>query len=243
MKIECEWLDIYMWVDEESDVMACLLIVEDDVDLGEGIGFAFSADGYVTRLASCIREGRRMLDDGGVDCVILDCNLPDGNGFEFCREIRAGSDVPILMLTARDTELDEVKALELGVDDFMTKPFSVAVLKARVKRLVLRRNGGTVIQSNGIRVDVKECRVFREGEEVVLSKVEYKLLLFFLENRNQVLSKEQILENVWDSAGRFVDENTVSVNIRRLRAKVEENPDSPCCIKTVHGLGYIWKEQ
>ena len=222
--------------------MACLLIVEDDVDLGEGIGCAFSADGYVTDLAVSIRDGRRILARGGYDCVILDCNLPDGSGFDFCREIRAESDVPVLMLTARDTELDEVMALELGVDDFMTKPFSVAVLKARVKRLVMRRDGGQAVQSNGIRVDLRECRVFRDGGEVLLSKVEYKLLLFFLENRNQVLSKEQILEYVWDSSGRFVDENTVSVNIRRLRAKIEENPDSPSCIKTVHGLGYIWKE-
>lgn len=222
--------------------MQKILIIEDEMDLQEGLAFSLRTEGYDTYTAGSIQEAGQMMTESCFDGLILDCNLPDGNGFQFCREIRRNSQVCILMLTARDTELDEVKALELGVDDFMTKPFSIAVLKARLKRLLQRNDEGQCLISNGIRLDQKECRVYKEGEEISLSKVEYKLLLYFMENQNQVLSKEQILGHIWDSEGRFVDENTVSVNIRRLRQKVEKNAAEPVYIKTVHGLGYIWKE-
>lgn len=219
-----------------------ILMIEDDLDLQEGLSFSFRADGYIMDTAGSIREGKQKLESSSYDCILLDCNLPDGNGFELCRYIRESSDISILMLTARDTELDEVKALELGVDDFMSKPFSVAVLKARLKRLISKKNEIQSMESNGIRLARKECRVYKGETEISLSKMEYKLLTYFMENRNQVLSKEQILEYVWDQDGKFVDENTVSVNIRRLRQKIEENPTEPLVLKTVHGLGYIWKE-
>lgn len=222
--------------------MKKILIIEDDIDLQEGLSFALETDGYVTETAGTLKEAAQKINAVELDGMILDCNLPDGNGFDFCRRIRENSSIPILMLTARDTELDEVKALELGVDDFMSKPFSVAVLKARLKRLLSRNEKTSSLYSNGIRLDKKECRVYKAEEEIFLSKIEYRLLLYFMENPDQVLSKEQILERIWDSEGQFVDENTVSVNIRRLRQKVEENPASPSYIKTVYGLGYIWKE-
>lgn len=222
--------------------MKKILIIEDDMDLQEGLAFSLRTDGYDTYTAGSIQEADQVMSGNCFDGMILDCNLPDGSGFQFCREIRKTSNICILMLTARDTELDEVKALELGADDYMTKPFSIAVLKARLKRLLGRNDEGQCLLSHGIRLDPKECRVYKGEEEISLTKVEYKLLLFFMENQNQVLSKEQILERIWDSEGRFVDENIVSVNVRRLRQKVEENPAEPACIKTVHGLGYVWKK-
>lgn len=226
----------------ENRKMKKILIIEDDMDLQEGLSFSLRAEGYAPEAAGTIREAKLRMAVTTFDGMILDCNLPDGNGFAFCQEIRKQSLIPILMLTARDTELDEVKALELGVDDFMSKPFSVAVLKARLKKLLSRGEEETFLNSNGICLDKRECRVFQDGKEVSLSKIEYKLLLYFMENKNQVLSKEQILERIWDSEGRFVDDNTVSVNIRRLRQKIEENPAEPVYIKTVYGLGYLWKE-
>lgn len=219
-----------------------ILIVEDDLDLREGLVFALRAEGYDLDTAGTVQEAGAMLSKERFDGLILDCNLPDGNGFDFCGAVRKEHEVPILMLTARDTELDEVKALELGADDFMSKPFSVAVLKARLKKILSPHGEDFRISSNGLKLDRRECRVFRANEELSLSKVEYKLLLYLMENKNQVLSKEQILERIWDSEGRFVDDNIVSVNIRRLRRKVEENPAEPHFIKTVHGLGYAWKE-
>lgn len=222
--------------------MKKILIIEDDSDLQEGLSFSLRAEGYDIDTAGRILSAKQKISSNHYDCLLLDCNLPDGNGFELCREIRENSEIPILMLTARDTELDEVKALELGVDDFMSKPFSVAVLKARLKKLVSRNNDIQCLYSNGICLDRKECRVYRGDDEIFLSRVEYRLLLYFMENRNQVLSKEQILEHIWDSVGQFVDDNIVSVNIRRLRQKVEREPARPLYIKTVHGLGYIWNE-
>lgn len=223
--------------------MKRILIIEDDVDLQEGLVFTLAAEGYDIASAGCIREAEKCLFGESFDCLLLDCNLPDGNGFELLSKIRRSSRIPILMLTARDTELDEVRALELGVDDYMSKPFSAAVLKARLKKL-MNRNGElkAVICSGGIRLDKSACRVYQDGNELDLSKVEYKLLLYFMEHKNQVLSKEQILARIWDSEGKFVDANIVSVNIRRLRRKIEADPAEPRLIRTVHGLGYMWKE-
>lgn len=219
-----------------------LLIIEDDRDLQEGLAFSLEADGYETICAGNKEEGMKRLQTENCHLVLLDCNLPDGNGFDFCAEIREHSRIPILMLTARDTELDEVKALELGASDYMRKPFSLAVLKARIKKLLQHKENPQMITSNEISIDKDKCSVFRDTEEIPCSKVEYKLLLYFMEHKNQVLSKEQILARVWDSDGKFVDENTVSVNIRRLRTKIEENPAEPKLLQTVYGMGYIWKE-
>ena len=219
-----------------------LLIIEDDEDLLEGLQFTFETEGYQVIPARNVQECRRRLKEETYDAMILDCNLPDGSGFEVCREVKQSYMIPILMLTARDTEMDEIKALELGADDFMSKPFSLAVLKIRLKKLIGKVDKETIICSNGIRVDTSSGQVSKDGKNIDLSKLEYQLLLLFLLNRNQIISKEQILSNIWDSQGNFVDDNTVAVNIRRLRAKVEEDAKNPKRIKTVHGMGYVWKE-
>ncbi len=220
--------------------MASLLIVEDDGDLREGLAFAFQSEGYQVLEADTVRRARHFLQNDSIQGVLLDCNLPDGNGFDFCEEIRQSSGVPVMMLTARDSELDEVKALELGVSDFMSKPFSVAVLKARIRKM-LQTPEQAVLQSGNIVIQLSSCKVRKNQEELELSAMEYKLLLYFMQNQGQVLSKEQILARIWEQDGRFVDDNIVSVNISRLRAKIEDNPRKPERIKTVHGMGYLWK--
>ena len=222
--------------------MRKILIIEDDEDLREGLTFSLQMDGYEIRCAGTKREGLERIRGESFDLVLLDCNLPDGSGFDLCTQIGAGETIPVFMLTARNTEMDEVKALELGVADFMSKPFSLAVLKARIRKILNSSAPDMRLVSGGITVDRDGCRVYRRDEEIMLSRVEYQLLLYLMENRNRVLSKEQILEHVWDSQGKFVDENTLSVNIRRLRAKIEEDPGHPARIRTVHGIGYVWKE-
>ncbi len=223
--------------------MKKLLIVEDDLDLQEGLAFSMKNEGYQILCAQGKAEGLQMMERERCDCVLLDCNLPDGSGFDFCMEAKKRHETPILMLTARDTEIDEVKALELGMDDFMTKPFSLAVLKLRIRKLMQRGSEESqLISSGGIAVDKNSCKVFKGETEIPCSKIEYQLLLYFLENRNRVLSKEQVLASVWDSQGKYVDENTVSVNIKRLRGKIEDDPKTPRRIKTVYGMGYIWRE-
>lgn len=219
-----------------------ILIVEDDMDLREGLSFSFSSDGYDVMEAGSKREGLREIEKGGYDLILLDCNLPDGTGFELCKEVRSYSNIPIIMLTARDTELDEIKALELGVNDYLSKPFSLGVLKARMKRILQEKGEIVKIVTGSLRIDRSACRVYKRGEEIFLSKLEYRLLLYLIENKNHILSKEQILGKIWDSDGKYVDNNTVSVNISRLRTKIEDDVSNPKWIKTVHGIGYIWKE-
>ncbi|MBD5134738.1 MAG: response regulator transcription factor [Lachnospiraceae bacterium] len=218
-----------------------LLIVEDDADLKEGLEFSFRADGYITTAVSLASDAILQVEQNNFDGIILDCNLPDGNGFDFVSAIHARFDIPVLMLTARDSEVDEVKALELGIDDYMTKPFSLAVLKARIKRILKNKNS-VIINSNGYSLDMGRCRVFKGDEEIDLSSIEFKLISLLMENKDHVLSKERILEHIWDSKGEYVDDNIVSVNIRRLRMKLEEDASNPKYIKTVHGIGYVWKE-
>ena len=219
-----------------------LLIIEDDTDLREGLSFSFSGDGYDITEVGTKREGLREIEKGEYDIVLLDCNLPDGTGFELCKEVRSYSNVPIIMLTARDTELDEIKALELGVNDYLSKPFSLGVLKARMKRILQEKVETAKIVTGSLSINQSSCKVWKRGEEIPLSKLEYRLLLYLIENKNHILSKDQILEKIWDSNGKYVDNNTLSVNISRLRTKIEDDASNPVHIKTVHGIGYIWKE-
>ncbi|XCP84100.1 response regulator transcription factor [Roseburia hominis] len=228
-----------------------MLIIEDDADLREGLHFSFAGDGYEVFDTGTKREGLLEIQKGIYDIVLLDCNLPDGNGFELCRKVRGFSTVPIIMLTARDTEMDEIKALDLGANDYLSKPFSLGVLKARVKRTLHfqsclesgdRAKMARLISGN-VSIYQDTCKVYKNTDEILLSKLEYRMLLYLIENKNHVLSKEQILEHIWDSDGKYVDSNTVAVNISRLRAKIEHDASDPRYIKTVHGIGYIWKEE
>ena len=224
-----------------------IFLIEDDEALAEGISFMLEKEGYETERFSACSDSRRALEQTQPDLILLDWNLPDGDGLMLCREISEKWKIPILMITARDMEIDQVMCLESGADDYIAKPFSLAVLKARIAAL-LRRQGGQSekagqLISGQIRVDNKEMRAWKEDEELDLSLTEYRLLKYFLENKNQVLLKEQILSHVWDNGGKFVEENTLMVNIRRLRTKVEKDASHPEYIKTVHGMGYLWEER
>ena len=224
-----------------------IFLIEDDEALAEGISFMLEKEGYETERFSACSDSRRALEQIQPDLILLDWNLPDGDGLMLCREISEKWKIPILMITARDMEIDQVMCLESGADDYIAKPFSLAVLKARIAAL-LRRQGGQSekagqLISGQIRVDNKEMRAWTEDEELDLSLTEYRILKYFLENKNQVLLKEQILSHVWDNGGKFVEENTLMVNIRRLRTKVEKDASHPEYIKTVHGMGYLWEER
>ena len=224
-------------------MMSRILIIEDDMDLREGLAYFLEKDGYEVLTAGTKRAGMEIIRKALCDLILLDCNLPDGSGYDLCTEAKECGDAPILMLTARDTEMDEVKALEMGVADYMSKPFSIAVLKARIKKILQGRKPENRLVSGGITLEKDACKVYKNGEEIRCSKVEYQLLMYFMENRGRVLSKEQILAHVWDSQGKFVDENTLSVNIRRLRGKIEDDPKHPALIRTVHGIGYVWRKE
>ena len=199
------------------------------------------------RLQLRTEDGFGLFEKENPDGVILDLNLPDGDGIGVCRKIRKNSEVPVLMLTARDMEVDEIMGLKSGADDYMTKPFSVAILKARLENL-LQRNGSrkvksdreageAVLISGSIRLYPGGLKAYREDEALDLSLTEFRLLQYFMENKNRVLLKEQILERIWDDRGNFVEENTLPVNISRLRKKIKENH-----IRTIHGMGYLWED-
>ena len=224
-----------------------IFLIEDDEALAEGISFMLEKEGYETERFSACSDSRRALEQTQPDLILLDWNLPDGDGLMLCREISEKWKIPILMITARDMEIDQVMCLESGADDYIAKPFSLAVLKARIVAL-LRRQGGQSekagqLISGQIRVDNKEMRAWKEDEELDLSLTENHMQKYLLENKNQVLLKEQILSHVWDNGGKFVEENTLMVNIRRLRTKVEKDASHPEYIKTVHGMGYLWEER
>lgn len=223
--------------------MSKILIIEDDSDLREGLAFALELEGYETAQARTLRDARALLEETPWDLLLLDCNLPDGSGFDLVAELHGVCATPVFMLTARNTEMDEVRSLELGVADYMSKPFSLAVLKARIRRILQAQTPSATVTSGGITIDRKAAQVFRGEEKIDLSKIEYQLLSYLVENREQVLTKEQILAHVWDAQGKFVDENTLSVTIRRLRAKIERDPKHPQLIRTVHGIGYVWKNE
>lgn len=222
-----------------------VLLLEDDKDLNRGITFAFEKEGYHVCSAFTLLEARRLLEKHNLEFAIMDLNLPDGDGLELCKEIREKSNLPIIILTARDLEIDEVIGLDSGADDYITKPFSLSVLKARVVA-ILRRKGNQeegITCSNGIQLNPKAMKIIKHGVEMECTVTEFKLLRYLMENKNQVLLKEQILANIWDQEGNFVDENTLPVNISRLRRRIEDDPTQPNCIQTVHGVGYIWKEK
>ena len=224
--------------------MKTILIIEDDENLSRGITFALQKDGYTVLCAGNLRDGTALFHNGGISLIILDIGLPDGSGIQFCKDIRERSTVPVIMLTARDLETDEVSGLLAGADDYITKPFSLSVLRVRVEAVLRRTDTKSNVLCSGIfQLDISSHNFFKGSEEIILSSTEFKFLHYFMSNVGQVLTKEQILSNLWDSDGNFVDENTLSVNISRLRAKIEDDPKKPKAIKTVHGIGYIWSDR
>ena len=228
-----------------------VLLVEDDGSLIDGLEYALKKDGFEVEVARSVEEFGKLYTDGRFDVVLLDVSLPDGTGFEICERIRRTSEVPILFLTAADEEFNVVRGLDMGGDDYVSKPFRLNELLSRIHSLQRRagkRGKGAgaiqepVLESGGIRVDLVGNRAWLEEEPLELTAQEYRLLCLFLKNQGMILTRERILDRLWDGNGEFVDDNTLSVYIRRLRSKIEEEPSSPKHLLTVRGLGYQWKE-
>ena len=222
--------------------MERILIAEDDTALRNGIALALKQEGRQVDVCPDLNSARAFLAAQEVDLLLLDINLPDGSGLDFCRELRQHSSLPVLFLTANDTELDEVMGLEAGGDDYITKPFSLAVLRARVDAALRRGHAPTQVFTCGdLRFDFGQLMFTKAGQELSLSKTEQRLLRLLVENRDRTLTRERLLDAVWDG-GEFVDENALSVAVGRLRGKVEDDPKHPDHIQTVYGLGYVWRD-
>jgi len=221
-----------------------LLLLEDDLSLIDGLSCFLKQQGFQLDVVRTVKEANAIWADGKYDLLILDVSLPDGSGFEVCQKVRQVSKVPIIFLTALDEELNIVTGLDIGGDDYITKPFKVGVLLSRMNALLRRaKNFGetdTEIISNGIKVLLLQGQAYQDGNLLDLTTAEYRLLCLFMQNPNIILSKGKILDKLWDGDGNYVDDNTLAVYIRRLRLKIEQNPGEPKMLLTIRGMGYKW---
>ena len=224
--------------------MKRIFFVEDDLSLINGLSFAIKKQGYEIDVARTSLEAEQLWMNGKYDLVILDVSLPDGSGYDICQKIRKVSKVPIMFLTAADEETDIIMGLDIGGDDYITKPFKLAVFLSRVNALLRRSENfnqmETELSSNGITIQRLKGEVYKSGKQIDLTASEYKLLCLFMENPDMILSPEQILSRLWDCDEKYIDTNTLTVYIRRLRKKIEDNPADPHSIVTVRGMGYKW---
>jgi DNA-binding response OmpR family regulator len=224
--------------------MKRILLVEDDLSLIKGLSFAVKKQGYDLNIARTGCEASEIWADRKYELVVLDVSLPDGSGFDICKKIRQTSKVPIIFLTAADEETNIIMGLDIGGDDYITKPFKLAVFMSRINALLRRSNNfmqtDSELCSNGIRIQLLKGEVYKKNEQLELTAGEYKLLRFFMENPDMVLSSEQILSRLWDCSENYVDNNTLTVYIRRLRKKIEDDPGNPKRIITVRRMGYKW---
>lgn len=220
-----------------------ILLLEDDATIGTGIEYSLNQEGFQVKLVETCLEARNVIssESNNLDFAILDLTLPDGSGYDICRLIKEKLDIPVIFLTACDEEVNVVMGLDMGADDYITKPFRVRELISRIKN-IYRRYGklagmGNKIQIRDVTVDISLAKVIKTGREIELTPLEYRLMLTFINNRGQVLSRNQLLEAIWDVSGDYVNDNTLTVYIKRLRGKIEsDNGDS--IIETVRGRGY-----
>lgn len=227
--------------------MKKIFFVEDDQSLIKGLSFALAKQGYETDIARTKLEAERMWHDRNYELVILDVSLPDGSGYDICKMIRETSKTPIIFLTAADEETDIIMGLDMGGDDYITKPFKLSIFLSRVNALLRRSSNfeqkDTELSSNGIKADLLTRKVCKNGTEIELTAGEYKLLCLFMQNPNIVLSPEQILSRLWDCDENYIDNSTLTVYIRRLRKKIEDDPADPQNIVTVRRMGYKWNDK
>lgn len=221
-----------------------LLLVEDDEALAAGIEFTLTDEGYEIKRAATFKEGKGLFEDNKFGLIILDVNLPDGSGYELCKYIRTKSNVPIIFLTALDEEVNVVLGLEIGGDDYITKPFRVRELLSRIKALIRRNCSNTlnrnILKSKDIAVDTFSASIKKSAADIPLTAQEYKLILIFMNNPHVLMKREEILKELLEGEEAFFDENTLSVYIKRVREKIEDNPKEPHYIVTQRGLGYKW---
>ena len=217
--------------------MFIILIIEDDNALRSGLEFDLAAEGYKVVTAENGRTALERLDSA--DIALMDVNLPDMGGFELCRELKNKKNIPVIFLTCRDLEADELNGFSSGADDYITKPFSLPVLRKRISA-VLKRNEvlGDVYSDGFLTVDFTKLTASAGGKNISLTPTEYNLLNIFIKSKGSVLTRQILLEKLWDGKGNFVDEHTLTVNINRIRGKIED--DDHKYIKTVYGIGYVW---
>lgn len=219
-----------------------IFLLEDDDAIAMGLSYSLENEGYTVTVAKSVSQALEIINQKNFSMYLLDLTLPDGSGYSVCKRIKEIGDFPVVFLTAYDDEVNVVMGFELGADDYITKPFRLKELLVRIKSVFRRYNNDSTdgkIKVKDLVVNTNEAKVYKNGNEIVLTAMEYRLLLILLNNRGCVLSRTQLLENIWDVAGDFVEDNTLTVYIKRLRDKIEENPTEPEYIKTIRGLGYI----
>lgn len=219
--------------------MKRIFLVEDDKEIAKNLTLLLQAEGFAACHAPTQKEAVSMLDGNRFDLALVDISLPDGNGFAVCTEIKQLQDIPVIFLTASGDEASVVTGLNIGADDYITKPFRSRELIARIKA-ALRKSGSyaSVFDISGLHVDMGNGLVKKAGKEIFLSALEYRLLLVFIGNPKSVITREKLLNELWDAAGEFVNDNTLTVYIKRLREKIEDDPANPKIILTVRGMGY-----
>ncbi len=225
--------------------MGSILLLEDEESLNKGISYKLRKEGYEVFSASRVQEGLDLFHNHEIDLIICDVMLEDGSGLDYCKKIRQQSSVRLIFLTALDQEVDIVMGYEVGADDYMTKPFSLSVLISKVNAIFKRIDNSMnqQFESGEIKFLINEMKVLVGGKEKELTKTEIKLLKMFMENPKQILTKNQIMEQVFDTDGVFSDENIIPVNIRRLREKIEKDASHPVYIKNIRGIGYLWDKE
>jgi DNA-binding response OmpR family regulator len=218
-----------------------ILLVEDDFDLADSLSYYLKSENYNLFLSHNIKDALNIIETVKIDAAILDISLPDGSGLDLCKTIRSMSDLPIIFLTAMDEEGDIIKGFDLGADDYVTKPFKARELLSRIKSLLRRINKKSteIIRIGNIKIDPNQYKIYKEKEELEITSLEFRLLLFLIEHKGQVLSREHILASLWDNFDKYVNDNTLTVYIKRLREKIEDDPLDPKIIKTIRGVGYI----
>lgn len=229
---------------ERVGKMSKIMLLEDDYSLIDGLSYSLKKQGFEMDVARTIKEAGDIWADGKYDLLILDVSLPDGSGFEICKKVRQTSKVPIIFLTASDEEMSIIMGLDMGGDDYITKPFKLGVITSRINALLRRAKDfgatDTELISNGIKVLYLQGQAYQNELPLELTTAEYRLLCLLMQNPNRVLSKEKILEKLWDGDGNYVDDNTLAVYVRRLRMKIEVSPSDPQLLLTVRGMGYKW---
>ena len=224
--------------------MTKILLVEDDSQIAAYLGELLRAEGFDTQIAGSKKEAGECLLAQDFDLVLLDVSLPDGNGFSICAEVKREYEIPVIFLTASGDEYSVVAGLDMGADDYIAKPFRPRELISRI-RSVLRRckKEQRILSCGDLRVNVSSATVTKGEKELFLSALEYRLLLLLLQNKGQILTRNQLLEEIWDASGEYVNDNTLSVYMKRLREKIEENPQSPRLLHTIRGIGYRMEER
>lgn len=219
-----------------------IFVLEDDSAIGMGLSYSLENEGYTVTLAKTVSDALNIIENELFSLYILDLTLPDGSGYDVCKKIKEKGDLPVIFLTAYDDEVNVVMGFELGADDYISKPFRLKELLVRIKSVLRRYNKDSadgIIKIKELTINTNEAKVYKNGTEIILTAMEYRLLLILLNNRGTVLSRAKLLANIWDIDSAFVEDNTLTVYIKRLRYKIEEDVANPVYIKTVRGLGYV----